>query len=159
MSHLHHYKATTVWQGNRGSGTNGLRAYDRSHTVSIEGKPELQLTTDNPAVGDKTKLNPEDLLVSAIASCHMLSYLYVCALAGIVVTAYIDHAIGTMIEHEAGGGQFREVTLNPEVTVAEASMAERAKELHHEAHRICFIASSVNFEVRNNPVVNIQSKA
>lgn len=158
MSHLHHYKATTVWHGNRGTGTSGLRAYDRSHTVSIDGKPELHLTTDNPAVGDKTKLNPEDLLVSAIASCHMLSYLYVCAQAGVVVTAYTDHTTGTMVEHEAGGGQFQEVTLNPEVTVAEASMIAHARELHHEAHRICFIANSVNFDVRNNPVVKTMSE-
>lgn len=155
MSHIHHYKATATWQGNRGTGTSGIRAYDRSHCVSIDGKPELHLTTDNPAVGDKSKLNPEDLLLSAIASCHMLSYLYVCALAGVVVTAYTDHATGTMTEHEAGGGHFEEVTLNPEVTVADASMAARARKLHHEAHRICFIASSVNFEVRNNPVIKV----
>ena len=58
MSHLHHYKLAAVWTGNKGEGTSTLRSYDRSHTVSIEGKPELHLTTDNPAAGDKTKLNP-----------------------------------------------------------------------------------------------------
>lgn len=151
MKHEHKYKLTAKWHGNKGTGTSGLRDYDRSHTVSIANKPELHLTTDNPAVGDKTKLNPEDLLVTAISSCHMLSYLYVCALEGVIVTDYVDHATGTMIEHEAGGGQFKEVTLNPEVTVQDASMMEKALELHHKAHEICYIANSVNFEVFCNP--------
>jgi organic hydroperoxide reductase OsmC/OhrA len=98
MPHEHNYKVTAVWTGNKGDGTKNVRTYDRSHTVSIEGKPELFLTTDNPFVGDKSKLNPEDLLVSAISSCHMLSYLYVCSLEGIVITAYTDNATGIMIE-------------------------------------------------------------
>lgn len=151
MKHEHKYKLTAKWHGNKGTGTSGLRDYDRSHTVSIANKPELHLTTDNPAVGDKTKLNPEDLLVTAISSCHMLSYLYVCALEGVIVTDYVDHATGIMIEHETGGGQFKEVTLNPEVTVQDASMIEKALELHHKAHEICYIANSVNFEVFCNP--------
>ncbi len=148
----HHYKLTAKWHGNKGTGTSGIRDYDRSHTVSIANKPELQLTTDNPAVGDKTKLNPEDLLVSALSSCHMLSYLYVCALEGVVVTDYVDHATGIMVEEAKGGGQFKEVTLNPIVRVADPSMIEKANELHHKAHEICYIANSVNFEVKCNPI-------
>lgn len=151
MAHEHHYKLTAKWHGNKGTGTSGLRAYDRSHTVSMEGKPELHLTTDNPAVGDKSKLNPEDLLVTAVSSCHMLSYLYVCAMEGVVVTAYVDHATGVMIEQDEGG-QFKEVTLNPEVVVADVGMIDKAIELHHKAHEICYIANSVNFEVKCNPV-------
>jgi len=152
MIHEHHYKLTAVWHGNKGEGTKNVRTYDRSHTVSIAGKPELYLTTDNPAVGDKTKLNPEDLLVSAISSCHMLSYLYICSMEGIVVTEYIDHATGLMIEKESGGGGFKEVILNPEVVVAHESMVQKAIELHHKAHEICYIANSVNFDVKCNPI-------
>lgn len=151
MAHEHTYKLTAVWTGNQGDGTKNIRTYDRSHTVSIPGKPELFLTTDNPAVGDKSKLNPEDLLVSAISSCHMLSYLYVCSLEGIVITAYTDYATGTMIELASGGGSFKEVTLNPTCYVADESMVEKAIELHHKAHEICYIANSVNFEVKCNP--------
>jgi organic hydroperoxide reductase OsmC/OhrA len=151
MAHEHNYKLTAEWTGNTGEGTKNVRTYDRSHTVSIQGKPELFLTTDNPAVGDKTKLNPEDLLVSAISSCHMLSYLYLCSMDGIVVTAYTDHATGVMIEHASGGGNFKEVVLNPLVVVANESMVEKAIELHHKAHDICYIANSVNFEVKCNP--------
>lgn len=156
MQKQHQYKLTAQWNGNKGTGTSGLKDYDRSHTVSIQGKPELHLTTDNPAVGDKTKLNPEDLLVTAISSCHMLSYLYVCAMEGVIVTDYVDNATGIMIENAEGGGRFKEVTLNPEVTVSESSMIDLANELHHKAHEICYIANSVNFEVKCNPTCKIK---
>jgi organic hydroperoxide reductase OsmC/OhrA len=152
MSVHHHHRLTTKWTGNRGTGTSGLRDYDRSHTVTIVNKPELHLTTDNPAAGDKTKLNPEDLLVTAISSCHMLSYLYVCAMEGIVVLDYSDNATGIMIDHGVTGGQFKEVTLNPVVTVADISMIDKAIKMHHNAHQICYIANSVNFEIKCNPV-------
>ncbi|MBK7389214.1 MAG: OsmC family protein [Bacteroidetes bacterium] len=156
MTKEHNYKLTTVWTGNTGSGTKNVRSYDRSHTVAIQGKPELFLTTDNPAVGDKSKLNPEDLLVTAISSCHMLSYLYVCAMEGIVITSYTDHATGIMIEQANGSGSFKEVTLNPIFCVADESMIEKAIELHHKAHEICYIANSVNFDVKCNPICKVE---
>lgn len=156
MAHEHTYKLTAVWTGNKGEGTKNVRTYDRSHTVSIQGKPELFLTTDNAAVGDKSKLNPEDLLVSALSSCHLLSYLYLCAMEGIVVTSYTDNAIGIMIEEASGTGSFKEVTLNPIFSVTDESMVERAIELHHKAHEICYIANSVNFEVKCNPSCNVE---
>ena len=156
MSKEHHYKLSAKWHGNKGTGTSSLKAYDRSHTVSINNKPDLYLTTDNPQVGDKTKLNPEDLLLTAVASCHMLSYLYVCAMEGIVVTDYIDNATGVMIEKKEGGGQFKEIILNPVVTVAEQATLAKSIELHHKAHEICYIANSVNFEVKNNPVSKVE---
>lgn len=156
MAHEHIYKLTTVWTGNKGDGTQNVRTYDRSHTVTIQGKPELFLTTDNPAVGDTSKLNPEDLLVTAISSCHMLSYLYLCAMAGIVITAYTDNAIGVMIQKASGGGSFKEVILSPIFYVADETMVEKAIELHHKAHEICYIANSVNFEVKCNPTCNVQ---
>jgi organic hydroperoxide reductase OsmC/OhrA len=159
MAHEHHYKLTAVWTGNKGDGTKNVRTYDRSHTVSIDGKPELFLTTDNAAVGDKSKLNPEDLLVTAISSCHMLSYLYLCSLEGIVITAYIDNASGIMIEEADGSGKFKEVTLNPIFHVAEESMVERAIELHHNAHEICYIANSVNFEVKCVPSCKVDESS
>lgn len=153
MEHQHNYELTTVWTGNNGEGTKNVRTYDRSHTVSITGKPDLLLTTGNPSVGDQSKLNPEDLLVAAISSCHMLSYLYLCSMDGIIITSYTDKATGIMIEQVRGGGSFKEVELNPEVQVADKSMVTKAIELHHKAHEICYIANSVNFEVRCAPVV------
>lgn len=156
MGKEHFYKLTTTWKGNKGTGTSTVAGYDRSHTVAVANKPELHLTTDNIFYGDRSKLNPEDLLVAAVSSCHMLSYLYLCAMEGVVVIAYEDHASGVMIENEAGGGSFKEVVLNPRVTVANPSMIEQANRLHHKAHEICYIANSVNFGVKNNPVCEAQ---
>lgn len=157
MTHEHNYQLTAVWTGNKGDGTKNVRTYDRSHTISIQGKPELFLTTDHPAVGDQSKLNPEDLLVTALSSCHMLSYLYVCAMEGVIITAYTDHATGIMIEKASGGGSFKEVILNPIFYVADESMVAKAIELHHKAHEVCYIANSVNFEVKCNPICKVES--
>jgi organic hydroperoxide reductase OsmC/OhrA len=151
----HHYKLKTVWQASNGKDT-GVSNYDRTHTISIDNKPQLELTTDNALRGDKTKLNPEDLLVSAISSCHMLSYLYLCSVNNIIVTSYEDNATGTMIETPDGGGHFTEVTLNPVYCISEESMKEKSIELHHKAHDICYIANSVNFKVKNNPVCKVK---
>lgn len=152
----HKYALTNKWTGNTGKGTATVRGYERSHTVSIQGKPDQYLTTDNKLVGDPSKLNPEDLLVTALSSCHLMSYLYLCALEGIVVTDYVDNATGVMVENDKGGGSFREVILNPVVTVQDSSMIERAIELHHKAHDVCYIANSVNFEVKCVPVCKAQ---
>jgi organic hydroperoxide reductase OsmC/OhrA len=86
----------------------------------------------------------------------MLSYLYVCALEGIVITSYTDNAHGVMIEKASGGGSFKEVTLNPIFFVNDESMVEKAIRLHHKAHEICYIANSVNFEVKCNPTCKVK---
>ena len=151
MAHLHQYKAQTRWVGNRGTGTSDYKAYDRNHDISIEGKPVLTCSSDPSFRGDASRHNPEDLLVASISGCHMLWYLHLCATNGVVVIEYNDHATGTMEENKDGSGQFTEVILNPKVTVREASMIEKANKLHHDAHKMCFIARSVNFPVKHNP--------
>ncbi len=158
MDNIHTYHVLTTWTGNGEAGNANIRKYDRSHTVKIGGKPDLHLTTDNAAVGDKNKLNPEDLLVAAISSCHMLSYLYVCALEGVVIHSYEDKATGKMIENAEGGGSFQDVTLNPVCTVADESMLQKAIDLHHKAHEVCYIANSVNFTVSCMPVCKLSQE-
>ena len=69
-----------------------------------------------------------------------------------MITSYSDAATGTMVEDPKGGGHFTEVILNPVFTVSDPAMKEKAIALHSKAHSICFIAHSVNFEVKNNPV-------
>jgi organic hydroperoxide reductase OsmC/OhrA len=147
----HRYEVTTTWTGNRGTGTNGYRDYGRDHDVAAEGRPAVAGSADPVFRGDKTRWNPELELVAALSQCHMLSYLHVCTTAGVVVTAYEDHPYGTMAETDDGGGHFTEVMLRPQVTVADASMTEKARELHKDASAKCFIASSVNFPVRHEP--------
>ena len=155
MSNPHKYNLTAKWTGNTGSGTLNPRAYSRNHSIFIENKAEILASSDPIYRGDKTRHNPEELLLAALSSCHMLSYLFVCATNGVVVMEYIDHATGLMTETADGGGHFTEVTLNPIVTVTEASMIEKANALHKEASALCIIARSVNFPVHHNSSAHI----
>ncbi len=150
----HHYALSVAWTGNRGSGTTGYRDYDRAIAVAAEGKPELLASADRIFRGDAARWNPEEMLVAALSTCHLLSYLHVAVNAGVVVTAYADAPVGTMAQ-EGIGGHFTEVMLRPVVTVAEASMLERALAIHHEASEACFIAASVNFPVRHEPRIEV----
>ena len=152
MAHLHHYQATTTWIGNQGSGTSDYKAYSRNHDISIAGKEILRGSSDPLFRGDKSRHNPEDLLVASISSCHMLWYLHLCAANGVVVTEYVDEARGSMEENADGSGQFTEVTLHPRVVVTSASMVGKANELHHQANAMCFIARSMKFPIHHKPV-------
>jgi len=151
----HHYALTIEWTGNLGTGTSGYRDYTRNHTISVENKPELLGSSDPHFRGDKTRHNPEDMLVAALSSCHMLSYLHLCAVNKVVVLEYKDNATGTMKENPDGSGQFTEVTLHPEVKVKDASMIETANHLHEKASQLCFIARSVNFPVHHIPTTSV----
>lgn len=151
----HHYAVRSVWTGNRGAGTDGYRGYDRSVTLSVEGKADIPASSDKPFRGDPSKWNPEDLLLAALSECHLLSYLHACVAAGVVVVSYADDATGTMREDGRGGGAFTEVVLRPRVVVADASMIEAAQAAHAQANAWCFIANSVSFPVRHEAVVTV----
>jgi organic hydroperoxide reductase OsmC/OhrA len=151
MANVHQYKATTKWVGNRGTGTSDYKAYDRNHDIAIEGKHVLLCSSDPSFRGDPSRQNPEELLLASLSGCHMLWYLHLCSVNGIVVTEYVDAAIGVMEENKDGSGQFKEVILSPKVTVAEKSMVQKADTLHADASKMCFIARSVKFPVHHNP--------
>src|SRR5687768_3472588 len=118
----HTYKTQLKWTGNNGSGTSEYTSYERSHTIAIKGKPEMQCSSDAAFRGDGSKYNPEELLLSSISSCHMLWYLHLCADNKIVVVSYEDDALAIMHENPNGSGQFSEVVLRPKITVTEKSM-------------------------------------
>jgi organic hydroperoxide reductase OsmC/OhrA len=143
----HLYSVNVRWTGNLGNGTSNYRAYKRDHEISAQAKSPILASSDPAFRGDKSRYNPEDLLVASLSACHMLFYLHLCADAGIVVTEYQDEAKGTMAETEDGGGHFTQVTLQPVVTVAPGADTALAVTLHERAHHLCFIASSVNFPV------------
>ena len=149
----HGYDVTTVWTGNTGTGTSGYRDYSRAVDVTATGRPLLPVSADPVFRGDRTRWNPELLLLAALSECHLLSYLHVCVEAGVVVTAYRDEASGTMVEDRTGGGRFTEAVLRPQVVVADPGTVDVAAGLHAEASRRCFIAASMNFPVRHEPVV------
>jgi organic hydroperoxide reductase OsmC/OhrA len=148
----HLFLASLTWTGNRGTGTSATRAYGRDHVVSVAGKPDIHGSAARVFHGDVDRWNPEEMLLAALAQCHLLSYLYVAVQNGIVVESYEDAAEGTLVTTPDGGGRLREVVLRPVVTIS-AGDPEAAAALHAEANRLCFIASSVNFPVRHEPTV------
>ena len=148
MEKQHSYSINVKWTGNLGNGTASYNGYKRTHEISAAGKQIIPMSSDPGFRGDADRYNPEELLVAALSTCHMLWYLHLCAVAKIVVESYEDAASGTMAETADGGGHFTEVVLHPRVVVRSGANLNHAKELHHEAHRLCFIASSVNFAVR-----------
>lgn len=147
----HHYPVRMKWTGNTGAGTREYRGYERAHEYSVPGKPVIPGSSDPAFRGDKTRYNPEELLVMSLSSCHMLWFLHLAAEAGVVVTAYEDDASGTMVETADSGGHFTEVVLRPRVTFAPGADRSRADALHERAHHLCFVANSVNFPVRCEP--------
>ncbi len=159
--HLHHYSIQLTWTGNHGQGTAGYKAYGRDHEITAPGKPVLRASSDVIFRGDPDRYNPEELLVAALSSCHMLTYLHLCADAGIRVVHYRDKAHGTM-QFDPGGsepGRFTEVVLQPRVSLAPGSDGELAQALHEKARLACFIANSVNFPVRCEPKVEPAARA
>ena len=156
MEKEHHYTTQLRWTGNRGEGTSNYRAYDRDHVLSATGKPEIPGSSDPSFRGNPQRYNPEELLVASLSSCHMLWYLHLCAVNGVVVVDYEDSASGVMQETSDGGGHFTVVVLRPVITVTDAGMTAKAQALHHEANKLCFIANSVRFPVRHEPVVRVR---
>jgi organic hydroperoxide reductase OsmC/OhrA len=152
---MHTYTVALAWTGNLGSGTSGYREYARTHEVSVPGKPVLAGTADPAFRGQPDRWTPEELLIAALAQCHLLWYLHLAAVAGVIVTDYRDEPEGTMQVQADGGGQFTGVVLRPRVTVLDADMVARAEAIHRDANEKCFIARSVNFPVEHEAVTGI----
>lgn len=152
----HEYGVGVVWEGNRGSGTSGYADYDRRFRVRVEGKADLVGTADAAFRGEPHLHNPEELLLAAVASCHMLFYLSLCARNGITVVRYSDAARGAMTVLSSGGGSFREIRLRPRVTVARGADVAAAAALHARASELCFIANSCRFPIAHEAEVEVE---
>ena len=147
----HRYEVQVNWTGNTGEGTKTYRGYGRDHTIFSKGKREILGSSDPSFRGDPSRYNPEELLVASLSACHMLWYLHLCSVSKVTVLEYRDAASGVMEEHDDGSGEFVRVTLRPTVLVRAGDDQAKALALHHEAHRLCFIASSVKFPVDISP--------
>jgi organic hydroperoxide reductase OsmC/OhrA len=149
----HIYRVTVEWTGNRGPGTTSYTGYDRNHEITAGNKPAIPGSSDPGFRGDAARWNPEELLVASISACHKLWYLHLCASAAIAVVSYRDDAEATMQEDQDGAGRFLGATLRPQVVIRAGDDIAKAEALHHDAHRYCFIANSVNFPVTCEPAV------
>jgi organic hydroperoxide reductase OsmC/OhrA len=154
MTREHTYLVTTAWTGASNGPTRDYKTYSRTYRQAFGDKLELTGSADPAFMGDATLVNPEELLVAALSSCHMLSYLAWCALEGVEVVAYEDSAEGLMAEQH-GAGEFKRVTLHPRITVAAGTDVDKARALHAKAHEVCFIARSVNFPVEHEAEIHV----
>jgi organic hydroperoxide reductase OsmC/OhrA len=153
MVFRHLFKAKAFWTLNRKH--ENIKTYSRNHSIAIEGKPLLEVSAAKAFKGDATLYNPEDMLLASLVSCHMMSYLYVCAQVGIEILSYADAAEAILEVNDDGSGRFTEVILNPKVTIAQADRTEEALALHKKANELCFIANSCNFPVHHNPTCEV----
>ena len=126
--------------------------YVRGHAVAFEHGPQVRGTASAYVVGNRWAeagaVDPEQMLVAAIAACHMLSFLHAAREAGFVVTRYRDEAEGLLEQNAEGNLAVTRVALRPAIDwQGDAPDAARLDALHHRAHEMCFIANSVKTEI------------
>ncbi|MEW6777909.1 MAG: OsmC family protein [Bdellovibrionota bacterium] len=152
MSTAHEFRCHLTWTGAKAGKPFTYDTYSRDFLAETPGKPPLPLSGAEAFKGDPAKSNPEDLLVASLSACHALTYLAICSRSKVTVLAYEDEASGTL-EKVGDVMKFTSVTLRPKVTLSKADDETRALTLHEKAHHQCFIANSVNFEVRVEPQI------
>ena len=123
--------------------------YPRNHTIDFKNGQETLIASSSPVYkGDGGKADPEDLLVAALSSCHMLSFLAIAAKKRLMVHSYRDDAVG-FLENDSGKLWITRVILRPKVEID--ADAETLAHIHHSAHQACFIANSVKTQVSVEP--------
>ncbi len=149
------HTATIFWE--RGDELFVDRRYSRRHVIRFDGGAEVP-GSSSPAVvkepfSDPRAVDPEELFVASISSCHMLWFLDLACRGGFRVDRYEDAAEGVMEKDALGKLAITRVTLRPAVRFSGEKMPTREEHeaLHHEAHAQCFIASSVKTDVRCEP--------
>lgn len=146
------HKINLTWE--RTSEDFTTKTYNREHSVRFSGGSELKVTAAPEYMGDPSISNPEELMVAALSSCHMLTFLFMAAMKNLVVDHYADDAVGKLGKNAAGKMALTEVVLRPQITFSGTQPdAATLDQLHHKAHENCFIANSVSTEVKVEPVV------
>ena len=146
----HRYEATVVWRAGAGEAF-ATRRFSRAHRWHFDGGLDIPASASPLVVpvplSDAAAVDPEEALVAALASCHMLFFLDLASRKGLDVAAYTDNVVGEMDKRADGKTAMVRATLHPEVEfVGEADPAIVAQ-LHERAHELCYIANSVNFPV------------
>lgn len=139
------HSVRTVWA--RGGRPFRYEEYAREHETFFEGGARVELSAAKAYRGDPKLPNPEELLVAALSSCHMLSFLAIACKRGFVVDAYEDRAVGTLAKGSDGKLAITRCVLRPHVRFEGPIDRAQLDALHDEAHHACFIASSVKTHV------------
>jgi organic hydroperoxide reductase OsmC/OhrA len=152
---IHRYEGRVRWTGSTGL---GWERYDRAHeAASPPAEQGLTLTTGE-AQGDPRHLNPEQLVVMAASSCHLLWFLHLAAKARIDVVEYEDNPDAEMPEDDPPVRLTR-ITLRPRIVVASGATEERVRRLVERAHEHCYVANSLRSEVLLEPRIELRQRA
>lgn len=147
----HDYRATVRWERNGAVFTDNR--YSRGHVWRFDGGTEVPASSAPSSVklpySVAEAVDPEEALVAAVSSCHMLFFLNYAAIAGFTVDSYVDDAVGTMTKNDAGKLYVSRVVLRPAIAFSGAKhpTAADVEALHHRSHEDCFIANSIRGEV------------
>ena len=150
--------AEIIW--NRGEQNFLDNRYSRKHLIRFDGGLEIPASSSPdvvPLYSDPSAVDPEEMLVAALANCHMLWFLSLAAKKGFRVDTYVDRASGTMNKNENGKQYLAQARLNPVVTFSGEKIPtqEVFEQLHHQAHEECFIANSVITEIICEPILQV----
>jgi organic hydroperoxide reductase OsmC/OhrA len=151
----HEYKATVSWK--RGTEAFTDLKFSRAHEWSFDGGVTVPASASPHVVrapfSRADAVDPEEGLVAALSSCHMLTFLYLAAKQGYVVDSYRDDAAGVMTKNAGGKWFVSRVALRPRIVFSGAKQPSGADldKLHHDAHEECFIANSVLTEIVVEP--------
>jgi organic hydroperoxide reductase OsmC/OhrA len=138
----------------RSSSDFSYDTYNRSHEMGFKDGAIVVPASSAPAfLGEAERVDPEEALIAALSSCHMLTFLAICARKRLTVDAYDDDAVGTLGKDEHGKFWMARVTLRPRVRFAPGTEMNDAKlaEIHQKSHEQCFIANSVKSDVTVMP--------
>lgn len=147
------YTALTRWRRARNEAFIDQR-YSRRHSWHFDGGLEIAASSSPHSVrvpfSDPAAIDPEEALVAALSSCHMLFFLSFAAQRGFIIESYTDNAVGELVREPDGKEWIKHVTLRPEIIFhgTKRPAAAEVEEMHHLSHEACYIANSVKSEVR-----------
>lgn len=147
---MHSYTARIAWARNGATFTDSR--YSRVHEWSFDGGVTVPGSSSpnnvRPPFSSAEAVDPEEAVVAAASSCHMLAFLYLAARRGVCVERYVDDAVGVMTPNEQGRLFISRITLRPAIAFAgPPPTAAELDALHHEAHEECYVANSLRTEI------------
>lgn len=142
------HRANLIWY--RNSPDFDYKTYSRNHSWKFQNGLEIEASATSQFLGDASKIDPEEAFVASLSSCHMLTFLAICANRGLTVDSYEDHAVGYLEKNENGKWVIKRVDLHPKVSFEQSILVnnEELVNLHDHSHRECFIANSVKTEIK-----------
>jgi organic hydroperoxide reductase OsmC/OhrA len=149
---MNEHHATVRWR--RTSADFSYDSYNRAHEIAFKsGAVVLRASSATEFRGEDDRVNPEEAFVAALSSCHMLTFLAICARKHLTVDTYEDDAVGFLDRGPSGKLWMARVVLRPRVRFGDGTAVDDATlaDLHHKAHESCFIANSVTTNVTIEP--------